>query len=154
MRHDPVVLDDLDRALVNALQEPLPLVSRPYAAVAARLGCNEAELLARLAALLARGVATRFGPFVDAEAMGGAFSLCAMAVPLARMTEVAAVLEAMPEVAHNYAREHRLSMWFVLATETPEAIARAAAAIEAVTGLPVLRFPKERSFVLDFKVAA
>jgi hypothetical protein len=64
-------------------------------------------------------------------------------------------VNALPEVAHNYAREHPLNLWFVLATETPEATADAVAAIEARTGLPVLTFPKEREYFvgLDLKVA-
>ena len=45
-------------------------------------------------------------------------------------------------------------MWFVLATETPEAIARAADAIEAETGLAVLRLPKLEEFFIGFRVAA
>jgi DNA-binding Lrp family transcriptional regulator len=154
MRHERVELDAVDRALVNALQAPLPLVPRPYAVVAERIGLDEAALLARLEGLLERGVATRFGPFVDVEAMGGAFCLWALAVPAERFDEVAELVHRQAEVAHNYARDHALNMWFVLATETPEAIERAARRIEAATGLEVLRFPKERIFALDFKVAA
>ena len=154
MRQAPATLDDVDRALVRALQEPLPLTPRPYAAAAARLGLDEAMLLQRLERLLAEGIATRFGPFFDAEAMGGAFCLCAMAVPAARFDDVAAFVNRRPEVAHNYARDHDLNMWFVLATETPEGIETAARTIETATGLAVLRLPKERSFALDFKVPA
>lgn len=56
------------------------------------------------------------------------------------------------EAAHNYERAHRLNMWFVLATETPAEIAATADRIEAATGLPVLRFPKEREFFIGFRV--
>jgi hypothetical protein len=45
-------------------------------------------------------------------------------------------------------------MWFVLATETPAGIERAAREIEAETGLTVFRFPKEREFFVGFRVAA
>ncbi|MFW5642346.1 MAG: Lrp/AsnC family transcriptional regulator [Roseicyclus sp.] len=154
MRHERVDLDALDRAIVNALQAPLPLVPRPYAVLAERLGLDEADLLARLEGLLGRGVATRFGPFVDAEAMRGAFCLCALAGPAKRFDEVAEAVKRQPEVVHNYARDHALNMWFVLATETPEGIAEAARRIEATTGPEVLCFPKERIFALEFKVAA
>ncbi len=97
---------------------------------------------------------TRFGPFLDAAAIGGAFCLCAIAVPEADFERVAAAVNAYPEVAHNYARSHRLNMWFVLATETTEGIAKAADSIEAETGLKVLRFPKLREFFVGFRVAA
>lgn len=147
-------LDGLDRSILNRLQEDLPLVPHPYAAVAAELGTSEAELLARLARLRESGVITRFGPFFDAEALGGAFCLCAMAVPEQRFEAVMSQINAHAEVAHNYERDHRLNMWFVLATETREEIGAVADRIEAETGLPVLRFPKEREFFIGFRVAA
>lgn len=150
----PVTLDATDRALVNALQDDLPLVPRPFAALAARLGIAEAELLARLERLLAARILTRFGPFFDAEAMGGAFCLCAIAVPEERFEEVMIQVNAHPEVAHNYARAHRLNMWFVLACERAGDIERVADAIERETGLRVFRFPKEREFFVGFRVAA
>ena len=73
-------------------------------------------------------------------------TLAALAVPEARFDEVAALLEAMPEVAHNYRREHPWNMWFVLGCETPAGIAEAIARIEAQTGLTVLNLPKEETF--------
>lgn len=147
-------LDETDRAIVNELQEGFPLSPRPYAEVAARLRLAENDLIARLRRLLETRALTRFGPFFDAEAMGGAFCLCAMAVPQARFEKVMTQVNAHPEVAHNYQRTHRLNMWFVLATETPEGIEEAARAIEEETGLGVFRFPKEREFFIGFRVAA
>jgi len=102
----------------------------------------------------AAGVLTRFGPFFDAEAMGGAFCLCAMAVPADRFGAVADIVNAHPEVAHNYERDHALNMWFVLATETLADIDRTAKTIESETGLDVLQFPKLEEFFIGFKVAA
>ena len=66
----------------------------------------------------------------------------------------ATIVNAHPEVAHNYERTHRLNMWFVLATETPEGITAAADAIEEETGIKVLRFPKLQEFYIGFRVAA
>lgn len=158
MKHAPTLdgpaLDDTDRRIVNALQEGFPLSPRPYAEAAEPLGLTEAELIARLKRLLETRAITRFGPFFDAAAMGGAFCLCAMAVPEERFETVMTQINARPEVAHNYERTHRLNMWFVLATETPEGIAKAAHEIEGETGLKVLRFPKEREFFIGFRVVA
>lgn len=147
-------LDDTDRRLLNRLQEDLPLTPRPYADVAAELGITEQDLLDRLARMKAERVITRFGPFFDAAAMGGDFCLCAMAVPEAEFETVLTKVNAHPEVAHNYERTHRLNMWFVLATETPEAITATADAIERETGLTVHRFPKLQEFFIGFRVAA
>ncbi len=146
--------DATDRALLNRLQDDLPLCSRPYAAVAEELGLSEDDLLTRLRRMKHDGLITRFGPFFDAEAMGGAFCLCAMAVPEDRFDTVAGMVNAHAEVAHNYQRDHALNMWFVLATEDRAGIATAADAIETETGLSVLRFPKLREFFIGFRVAA
>jgi len=151
---DPASLDATDRRIVNALQEGFPLSPRPYAEAAASLGLAEDGLISRLRRLMETGAVTRFGPFFDAAAMGGAFCLCAMAVPADRFEAVMTQVNAHPEVAHNYQRAHRLNMWFVLATESPEGITQAARRIEAETGITVLLFPKEREFFVGFRVAA
>lgn len=150
----PQTLDDIDRRIVNALQGDFPLCDEPYRVVGASLGLNEAELIARLKAMLDRRVLTRFGPMVQVERMGGAFVLAALAVPEARYDDVAQQVNALPEVAHNYRREHRLNMWFVIATETPEGIDAAIAKIESATGLTVYAFPKEREYFVEMKLQA
>lgn len=147
-------IDATDRRVLNRLQEDLPLCEQPFAKVAAELDMTEADLLSRIERMRADGVITRFGPFFDAEAMGGAFCLCAIAVPEHRFEAVTEQVNAHPEVAHNYARDHRFNMWFVLATEDKAGIAAAADRIEAETGLAVLRFPKLREFFVGFRVAA
>lgn len=149
-----MTLDDTDRAILNRMQDDLPLTSHPYATVAAELGISETDLLSRLSRMKETRVITRFGPFFDAAAMGGAFCLCAMAVPLEDFETVLTKVNAHPEVAHNYERTHRLNMWFVLATETPEGIAATAEAIERETGVTVLQFPKLQEFFIGFRVAA
>ena len=147
-------IDDLDRRIINALQGGFPLVDEPYRGVAETLGITEGELIRRLEDLLARRVLTRFGPMFQVEAMGGAFVLAALAVPEARFDEVTLLVNSLPEVAHNYRREHALNMWFVLATETPQGIGDAVARIESLTGLPVHAFPKEREYFVEMKLAA
>ncbi|MDU9005353.1 Lrp/AsnC family transcriptional regulator [Sedimentitalea todarodis] len=149
-----MMLDATDRALINRLQEGLPLTSAPFDGIASELSITVDDLLARLERMKEIGAITRFGPFFDAAAMGGAFCLCAMAVPQTQFERVTEQVNAFAQVAHNYQREHRLNMWFVLATETPEGIAEAADAIERETGIAVLRFPKLQEFFVGFRVAA
>ncbi|NJM81280.1 MAG: Lrp/AsnC family transcriptional regulator [Tabrizicola sp.] len=150
----PDALDATDRLLINRLQDGLPLTHAPFAPVAQEAGISETEVVDRIAHLREIGAITRFGPFLDAEAMGGAFCLCALSVPPDRFDEVMTLVNAHPEVAHNYERQHRLNMWFVLACERPEEIAEAAGRIERETGLKVLRFPKRHEFFIGFRVEA
>lgn len=150
----PTAPDDVDRRLINALQGGFPLAREPYRAVARQLGLDEADVMRRIDALLEGGVLTRFGPMFQIERAGGAFVLAALRVPAERFDEVAAIVNAFDEVAHNYRREHALNMWFVLATATPEGIPRAIAAIEAATGLEVFAFPKEREYFVGMRLQA
>lgn len=145
-------LSQLDKDIINRWQGEVPLVARPYAAMAEDLGVDEATLLTHLQQLLDAGVLTRFGPLYNIEQLGGSFCLAAMAVPVERFAEVAAKVNAHTEVAHNYEREHELNMWFVIATERPDQIAQVAAQIERETALPVYRFPKQQEFFVELKL--
>lgn len=147
-------MDDLDRAIINALQRGFPVSERPFRDAGERLGTSEEELLARLARLRADGTLTRFGPLFHAERLGGALTLAALSAPAARFDDVAAQVNAHPEVAHNYAREHRLNMWFVLATGAPERVPELLAAIERETGCEVHEFTRLEEFHVELRLDA
>jgi DNA-binding Lrp family transcriptional regulator len=142
-------LDALDRRIVNTLQRGLPLTPRPYADAAAALGIDEAALIGRLQALLARGVLTRFGPLFQIERAGGQFVLCACHAPADRLDAIVAAINAFPEVAHHYARTHRLNLWFVLAVADAGDVAGVLARMTASAGVEILPFPKEREFFVN-----
>ena len=147
-------MDELDRRIVNALQGGFPLCERPYEEEARELGLSETELISRLEHLLQNGTLSRFGPLFDAERLGGAFSLCAMSVPREDFERVAALVNAHPEVAHNYERDHRLNMWFVLATDSVSRISQVISMIESETGLPVLNLPREDEYYVGMRLTA
>ena len=153
MKREPD-FDAIDAVLIDALHDSFPLTDRPFEQVAVDLGLGEAEVIGRLRRLLDRGVLTRFGPLVQAERAGGGYLLAALAVPQERFDEVAAQVDAHVEVAHNYRRQHRINMWFVVAAESPQAIDDCVRAIEAQTGLAVLRFPKEREYRVELRLPA
>ena len=125
---------------------------RPFADAAAPLGLTEDDLILRIGSLLHARAITRFGPMFNADRMGGAFCLCAIAVPVERFEEVAAIVNAHIEVAHNYERTHALNMWFVLATATVAGIDEVADRIAAETGLDVHLFPKLDEYFIGLRV--
>jgi DNA-binding Lrp family transcriptional regulator len=139
-------MDALDRRIINELQGGFPVCEHPFRKMAEHLGSTESELITRLGCMLEDGLLTRFGPMFHAENMGGALSLCAMQVPPERFEAVAAQVNAFPEVAHNYQRDHAMNMWFVLATETPQALEATLSRIETETGLRVFNLPKQEEF--------
>jgi len=147
-------MDDIDKTIINCLQQGFPICASPYRQVAEQLGITETDLLNRLQAMLADGVLSRFGPMYHAEQMGGALTLAALKVPGARFDEVAEIVNAFPEVAHNYARNHALNMWFVLATEKPEQVQNVIAEIEKKTGLIVYNMPKISEYYVGLQLEA
>lgn len=147
-------MDEIDRNIINTLQVGFPICDAPYRQVAEILGISEADLLTRLQALLANGTLTRFGPLYNAEQMGGALTLAAVKIPTERFAEVTDIINAFPEVAHNYARSHELNMWFVLATETPEQQLQTINAIEQQTGLAVYNMPKLKEYFVNLRLEA
>ena len=147
-------MDKLDRAIVNQLQGGFPLCRRPFAEAAKQLDLNEEILIERVKDLLSKKILTRFGPLYDAERLGGAFTLCAMSVPPEDFERVAALVNAHPEVAHNYEREHRFNMWFVLGASSPSSITKTILKIEKETGYPVMNLPREEEFFVELRLTA
>jgi len=146
------MLDEIDRKIINNLQGGFPICEHPYAEAAERLEIPEKELLSRLNILLEQGYLSRFGPLYHAEKLGGGLTLAAMKVPEQDFDKIADQINAFPEVAHNYARNHPFNMWFVIATETPERIAEVIKKIETKTGLSVYNMPKKTEYFIGLKL--
>ena len=147
-------MDEFDRVIINTLQDGLPLCEQPFAALARELEIDERRIVARISKLLDENVLTRFGPLYDAERLGGALTLCALSARPDEFDDVAEKVNAHPETAHNYEREHALNMWFVLATDSRDRIAEVVAEIESETGCRVLQFPKQEEFFVGLKLEA
>lgn len=141
-------LSDFDRSLLDEFQRDFPLTERPYADIAARLGADEATVLSRLRDHLAGGRVSRIGAVVTPHSAGWS-TLAAMAVPAARLDAVASLVGACPEVNHNYEREHRLNLWFVVTGRDRAHVGAVLEDIEARTGLEVLDLPLLEAFRLD-----
>ena len=141
-------MDALDERLLNEFQRDFPLLERPFEAIGARVGASEEVVLARYVRLLERGAISRIGVVFAPHAVG-ASTLAAMAVPAGRLEEVAGIVNAQPETNHNYQREHRLNLWFVLTGPTQLALDAAIARIERASGLRVLALPLLQEYHID-----
>jgi len=113
-------LDAVDRALLERLQAPMPLVPQPFAALGQDLDLAESEVLARTRRLKAAGLIRQIGPIFDTRRLGYESTLVAFHVPEAALEEVAGRVSAHPGVSHNYARPHHYNLWFTLAVPPGE----------------------------------
>lgn len=145
---EPNKLSQLEQQLLNDFQRDLPLVPRPFAAIAEALQIDERTVLQALQDLQQRGLISRVGP-VFAPRRVGASTLAALAVPPQDLETVAELVSTYPEVNHNYQREHRFNLWFVLTAPDQDRLSAVLGDIEQRTGLPVLDLPLERDYHID-----
>ena len=111
---DPALaLTDLEFKLLNSFQRGFPLRTQPFAALAQQLESTETCVIENLQRMQERGLVSRVGAVFRPNAIG-ASALAALAVPFDRLEEVASYISAIPEVNHNYEREHRFNLWFVV----------------------------------------
>ncbi len=112
-----VDLDQLDRALLDLIQQQVPLEPRPFALLADRIGVTEQDVLTRINRLKARpdGVIRQIGAIFDSRALGYTSCLVAAKVDEARIESAAAAISAHPGVSHNYRRDHAYNLWYTVA---------------------------------------
>jgi DNA-binding Lrp family transcriptional regulator len=147
-RNRASTLSQLDFELVDRFQRDLPLMSRPYAEMGEQLGVSEWTVIAQLARLRSAELVSRVGAVFRPHSIGCS-TLAALAAPPADLDRVAALVNAYPAVNHNYEREHRFNLWFVVAAGNAEAVEAVLLDIEQRTGLGVLRLPLVRDFHID-----
>ena len=108
-------LDPLDAALLGRLQEAVPFVPRPFAALGAPDGLAEVEVIERLRRLKQAGIVRQISAIFDSRRLGYASSLVAARAEPGRVEAAAAVINQHPGVSHNYLRDHEFNLWFTIA---------------------------------------
>ncbi len=106
------MIDEIDRALIVATQGGLPLVSRPYHALAESLGLTAEEVMRRLQAMLDGGIIRRIGAVPNHYAIGWtANGMTVWDVADDRVDELGAQVGSLPFVTHCYRRPRALPAW-------------------------------------------
>lgn len=154
MKENPAI-DQTDIALLQCLQDDLPLVPRPWQVVAERLGTTEDDLLERLRRLAGARIVRGISPVLESRPLGlSAATLIAFRVPEERIDEVAAVVSSCPEVSHNFRREDPYNLWFTITAKDRGAVDRVLHKILDKTGIPktnVLDLPTVRRVKIDVR---
>ncbi|MGY6277405.1 Lrp/AsnC family transcriptional regulator [Methylomonas sp. MgM2] len=142
------MLAPLHKQLLNDYQQDFPLSPRPYRDIAERLGVTEDEVLQAFQALSEREMISRIGPVIAPNSIGSS-ALVAMAVPEADLLRVADVVSAYPEVNHNYERDNRFNLWFVLIADDASQLGAVVADIEAKTGCSAMVLPMLADYFIN-----
>lgn len=105
-------MDDKTRQLIRAVQAGLPLVARPYAAVAEAAGMTEHEVIDGLQRLLSEGALRRIGAVPNHYAIGyTANGMSVWDVDDAAVDALGEQVGALPFVTHCYRRPRSLPDW-------------------------------------------
>jgi DNA-binding Lrp family transcriptional regulator len=151
----PSLPDQTDLAILNALQDDLPLVFRPWKAIADRLNISETEMIDRMKNLEESGIIRGISPVLESRSLGlHAATLVALHVPEERLDEIAAVISSYAEVSHNFQRDHYYSLWFTIAAQNEEGIQRVLHEILQQTGIPaadVLDLPTTKKIKINVR---
>ena len=146
MQHNGHTL--LQARLLEDWQRGLPLIERPYAAMAAAIGTSEYAVLSALRELQAAGSISRVGGVVRPNTLG-ASTLAAIAVPDLETESVAAMLNAEAGINHVYLRENEINLWFVVTGPDTAYVARVLQRVGERTGRQVLDLRLQRAFHID-----
>lgn len=107
-----MVLNDIDRQLIAAIQGGLPLVRHPWAEIAAQLGLDESQVIERVGELQANGLIKRMGVVVRHRALGYcANAMVVWDVPDADVERVGRLLADEPCVTLCYQRPRQRPHW-------------------------------------------
>ena len=138
----------LEQRLLNEYQQSFPLTPAPFAQIAAQLDTDSRTVLSTFGRLRERGAVSRIGPVFRPNVIG-ASTLATIAVPSAELDAVAAIVNRYPEVNHNYEREHRFNLWFVVTATSPGRLQQTLADISRNTGYQVLSLPLVKDYHID-----
>ncbi|MCL6555803.1 MAG: Lrp/AsnC family transcriptional regulator [Burkholderiales bacterium] len=141
-------MSDFTFQLLNDFQRDFPLVPAPFHAIGDQLGLRAEEVIRSLRTLMKQGLISRIGAVLRPNRVGVS-TLAALSVPPQALEEVAAVISALPQVNHNYEREHHFNLWFVVTAADSAGLDQVFADIVRKTGLAPLRLPLEREYHID-----
>lgn len=139
-------LDSLDRKLLDIIQTDFPLVPRPYAALAERLGITEEQAFARVRRLREGKIIRRLGANFQSAKLGFRSTLCAAKVPDHAMDAFVAEVNSHNGVTHNYVRAHAYNVWFTFIGPSWEAVCATLDSITRTTGIPILNLPAQKLY--------
>jgi DNA-binding Lrp family transcriptional regulator len=145
---------DLEKRLLNDYQQQLPLSAAPFADIAQQQGVSEQQVMDCLTRLQDKGVISRVGPVFTPNRVGVS-TLAAMALPEAQLECVARIISAFPEVNHNYQREHRFNLWFVVTASSQQHLQQVLDDMVELSGYPLMPLPMLQDYYIDlgFRIA-
>lgn len=147
-----MILDEIDRRILNRIQTRFPMTVRPFETIAEDLGLTEDNVIERVRNLKEKGVIRRIGGNFVPEKVGFVSTLCAAKVPKDAIDHFASVVNRYSGVTHNYQRDHEVNIWFTFIAPSMDEIEANLEQISKETGVgEILNLPATKVFKIKAK---
>lgn len=150
-----LIIDDIDKAIINLIQSDFPIAQHPFSRIADKLASeiapgiaiDEAEIIQRVNRLKQNGIIRRIGGSFSPDRLGFVSTLCAARVPEQQLKLFAETVNRFPGVTHNYIRENKYNVWFTIIAPSRQHIEAILSSIREKTGITdILNLPATRVF--------
>ena len=107
-----IILEEIDRRIIESTQAGLPLTPQPYHVIAAQLGLTPAEVMARMQRMLETGIIRRMGAVPNHYALGyRANGMSVWNLPDESIDQLGVQVGTLDFVSHCYHRPRCLPEW-------------------------------------------
>jgi len=148
-------MDELDKKILDAIQNEIPITKRPFAKIADKVGTSEPDVLLRLKKLKANKIIRRIGSSFDSKKLGYRSVLVAAVVSEEKLDNIAAIINRYTGVTHNYRRDHTYNLWFTLTASSEKRVDELLEQMKKETGIKNM-FPlpalKKYKIAVHFKM--
>jgi siroheme decarboxylase len=111
-------MTELERRLLNLVQNKFPLDIRPFRIIAEQLDISETECIKTLCRLSDQGILRGIKPVVSWKELGYSSVLIGMEVDEKDIEVVSLEINKDPGVTHNYSRKGPLNLWCTFTYES------------------------------------
>lgn len=140
-------MNEKERALLNLMQEGIPLVPRPFQVMGESLGMEELETFELYQQIKEKGLIRRFGGIVNISNLGIVSTLVGLKVRPTHISSVASKLNAIDGITHNYEREDEYNLWFTLMAKNDLTLIEQLSTIEQYEGVEsLINLPSKEKF--------
>ncbi len=138
--------EDVDREILDILQNDFPLTTEPFKQIAERLNIREEEVISRIEVMKSSGLIRRIGGIMDSRNLGFHSVLCALTVPEDRIDAAVDIINLLPGVTHNYLRDHELNLWFTLTMSSQGELRAKLSELEDQIGVKIIPMPAQKVY--------
>ncbi|MBF0494521.1 MAG: Lrp/AsnC family transcriptional regulator [Candidatus Omnitrophica bacterium] len=143
------------KEILLRVQEGIPINTRPYKALAVKMGLTEKEVIDRLKRLKKNGLLKKIDMSFDTRKLGLSSTLVGCEIPKKSIAKAAKIIFRNDKISHNYLRDHELNMWFTLTCGSPGELKKELAKLKKELGVGrMVSLPTEKMYKLKMRLNA